>query len=245
RVEAMIEQKKELNSQEGEDGMTPLCLAAEKGYARVAQTLLKHGADVKARSKSGFAPLDIAASSCQVDLADVLLLAGADPNARHPEFQVTPLHAAAARGCREIVVMLLNHKADVNARDKGGRTPMHYACSKNEVEAAEALLSDGARINEADNEGNSPLHLAAGGYVKILGHPQTKEAGGVKTTTYTQVHLECEGVVKLLLKNGAEVNVKNKADRTPLAVAEHPTDQLGPLQPNALTAELLKKHGAK
>jgi hypothetical protein len=243
RVETMIEQKKDLNFQEGEQGLSPLCMAAEKGYARVALSLLKHGADVTFRSKSGFAPLDFAASFCQVDLVDVLLFAGADPNSRQPEAQVTPLHGAALRGCREIVVKLLDHKADVNSLDKRGRSPLHYACSKNEVAAADALLRHGAKVNQANNDGNTPLHIAAGGYVKTLSRPQTTEAAGVKTTTVEQVNLECDGVVKLLLQNGAEVNVKNKAGQTPLAIADHPTDPFA--QANPLTAELLKKYGAK
>lgn len=223
--------------------MTPLCRAASKGHARVALTLLEHGADVGARSKSGFSPLHLAASFCQADVADVLLFAGADPNVRHLDFQVTPLHGAALRGCREIIVKLLGRNADVNSRDKAGRTALHYACSQNHVQAAQTLLSHGAKIGAADDKGNTPLHVAAGGYVKVLDQPKTEKVGNATQTTYTQVHLECEDVVKLLLEKGAPVNAKNHAGRTPLAVAEHPTDVFA--QPNHRTAELLKKHGAK
>ena len=41
----------------------------------------------------------------------------------------TPLHLAAGYNRTRIVEILLQHGADVHAKDKGGLVPLHNACS--------------------------------------------------------------------------------------------------------------------
>jgi hypothetical protein len=55
-----------------------------------------------------------------------LLANGADPNAREPGGS-SALHAAAARGARELVAMLVRKGADPDRRDDRGRTPIELA----------------------------------------------------------------------------------------------------------------------
>ncbi|HEY5921123.1 MAG TPA: ankyrin repeat domain-containing protein [Kofleriaceae bacterium] len=58
--------------------------------------------------------------------AATLLANGADPNAREPRGS-SALHAAAARGSRELVAMLVRMGADPDHRDTDGRTPIELA----------------------------------------------------------------------------------------------------------------------
>jgi ankyrin repeat protein len=57
----------------------------------------------------------------------------------------TPLHLAAASGNAEVVTSLLDHDAEVDAREaEWGQTPLIFAASMNRVEAIRALLARGA-----------------------------------------------------------------------------------------------------
>ena len=53
----------------------------------------------------------------------------------------TPLHLAAFTGRTEVVRLLLERGADVNAKnEKGGETPLHNAAMNGHAEAAVLLL---------------------------------------------------------------------------------------------------------
>jgi ankyrin repeat protein len=66
-----------------------------------------------------------AASLCRPKAAKSVIEAGADVNWKDSIVGLTPLHAAVARGCVEVVDILINAKADVNVADGLGRTPLH------------------------------------------------------------------------------------------------------------------------
>ncbi|XP_025420007.1 uncharacterized protein LOC112690247, partial [Sipha flava] len=117
----------------------------------------------------------------------------------------TPLHYAVQNGYNEVVGVLLNKGADVNAKttDKGN-TPLHIAVSKGNDGIIKILLQHASKLNsikfndfinaQTTIKGTTALHLAA-------------EKGNLH-------------VVKLLLENGAIVNIKNSVEDTPLQVAE-------------------------
>ncbi|XP_065071133.1 poly [ADP-ribose] polymerase tankyrase-2-like isoform X2 [Rhopilema esculentum] len=73
----------------------------------------------------------------------------------------TPLHFAAGFGRKDIVDFLLQHGADVHARDDGGLIPLHNACSFGHVEVTLLLLRHSADVNARDNWNYTPLHEAA------------------------------------------------------------------------------------
>src|SRR5262249_13931012 len=91
------------------DGTTPLMVAAGLGRASFAPTLKRSPRSHKAE-----------------DAVRVLLAAGADVNAAH-EADFTALHGAAFRGLNEVVEILVEHEAKINARDFRGRTPYRLA----------------------------------------------------------------------------------------------------------------------
>lgn len=82
----------------------------------------------------------------------------------------TPLHLAASRGNAEVVSILLEHGATVDAKSARGMTPLHYAIEKGDVATVGALLDAGADINAQNNNGDNPaLHIAAGcGHIDVL-----------------------------------------------------------------------------
>ena len=74
-----------------------------------------------------------------------------------------PLHWAASGGTdrSDVIALLLEAGADVNARSGGGRVPLHSAAGSGSLEHVSLLLKAGADVNARDGVGNTLLHLAA------------------------------------------------------------------------------------
>lgn len=51
----------------------------------------------------------------------------------------TPLMEAASAGHVEIVRLLLQHKAEINAQSSSGNTPLMYACGGGHLEVVKVL----------------------------------------------------------------------------------------------------------
>ena len=139
------------------DGFSPLFYAQSP---EVAQELFRANADPSIVVK-GQTPLHRAVSG---DIVDILIANGcilndkpdANPFSKTKLSTFTPLHSAASRSA-DVVLRLIHHKADVNARESSGKTPLHFAV---DVDVAESLLSAKADINALDAHGFTALHYA-------------------------------------------------------------------------------------
>ncbi|XP_046983414.1 BRCA1-associated RING domain protein 1-like [Schistocerca americana] len=89
-----------------------------------------------------------------------LIAAGADVGARGGQWGWTALHWAASRGDVEVVRLLLEAGAAVDARDKDGWTPLHCAAAYRQAEVVAALLDAGADRGATGSGGETPLDLA-------------------------------------------------------------------------------------
>lgn len=73
----------------------------------------------------------------------------------------TPLHLAAKNGCTEVVQLLLEHKANVEAKASNGMTPLHlavwFSLKHEDLSTVEALLRFHADASVIDNDGMTPL----------------------------------------------------------------------------------------
>jgi hypothetical protein len=78
-------------------GVTPLSVAARKGYADIAGLLIAKGAEVDAANMLGATPLLLAVEAGHKDMAVLLIARGADVHAVN-ELGITPLMGAAAEG---------------------------------------------------------------------------------------------------------------------------------------------------
>ena len=124
-------------------GMKSFGTNQHESSAEIIQLLLKAGADLNLTTDDGTTPLMMAAGLGRAthiptapgraerapsaeEAVKVLLAAGADVNAAN-EADFTALHGAAYRGLNEVVQILVDHDADINARDFRGRTPFRLA----------------------------------------------------------------------------------------------------------------------
>ncbi|XP_042441115.1 E3 ubiquitin-protein ligase XBAT33-like [Zingiber officinale] len=82
----------------------------------------------------------------------------------------SPLHAAAARGHAEIVMMLLEKGADLNLRNICGQTPLMEACCSGRWEVVQTLLLYRCNVSKVEFlSGRTALHFAAaGGHARCI-----------------------------------------------------------------------------
>ena len=124
------------------------------------------------------------------------LAAGADVNATHGHWTTTPLHCAAYGGCNEVVELLIESGADVNAKivnakienanDVNGMTPLHEAAFGGYKEIAELLIAKGADVNAKSRFDGTPLDEA--------------------------VRMKCTQIADLLRKHGGKTGEELKAE---------------------------------
>jgi ankyrin repeat protein len=72
-----------------------------------------------------------------------------------------PLHLAATHCHTDVVLLLLNKGAKVNAKAAGGATPLHLAAQAGCVDVVNLLLAKGAKVNARDDQKRTPLDRAA------------------------------------------------------------------------------------
>ena len=61
---------------------------------------------------------------------------------------------------KEVVPLLLNRGANIKAHDNGGQTALHFAVIHGRIEAISLLLNRSANIEAHDNKGQTALHFA-------------------------------------------------------------------------------------
>ena len=92
--------------------------------------------------------------------------------------------------------LLIQHGADVTARDEAHSTPLHLASSKGSSETVKLLICHGADSNARDGKRMTPLHLAASSRLALDGD-----------------------IVRLLLGHSADVDAEDDRGRTPFQIA--------------------------
>lgn len=138
-------------------------------------------------------------SNNDIDEVKKLLKAGVPVDKKS---QYTPLHKAAERGNTNIVALLLEMRAKVNAKGDWGNTPLHLAARNGHADVVALLIQKGAKVNMRNVFGDTPLHEAA------------EESGN-------HSHL---GIVTLLIKKGANVNMKDINGQTAHDLSEEGDD---------------------
>jgi hypothetical protein len=257
----------DLNTKDSK-GATVLLTATVRGHAKLAIYLLERGAYPNA-DKTGYSVLHWAAGSWETEmtgpngivpprdhewsairgvqkgklgLVQALLEHGADPNAllkRQPPragYTVfsqrprgsTPFALAAMAGDAAVMRVLADAGADPLIAAKDQTTPLMMAAgvarslAESRVSNADSLAAVkvavelGADVNTANKIGETALHGAA--------------------------RIRSDAIVQFLVDNGANVNVKNEREQSPLFIAEryfHPGSP--PLVERTSTGDLLRK----
>jgi ankyrin repeat protein len=240
------------------EGTSALIIAIINGHWETASALIDKGANVNAADIKGMTPLYAAIDmhtlgdtfgrpypappviEGSVALIRKLLAKGANPNARLKGTILKRVYDAgdgrlgegatpflrAARKCDVLVMnLLIEAGADPTLSQKSGNNALMLAAGAvssggdetqriSEAQAIAAVkigLAAGIDVNETNTNGDTVMHTAA------------TTGGGLRD------------LIRLLADSGARLDIKNKADRTPLEAAERAR------QPNDATIALLQQ----
>jgi len=210
-VKLLLDRAANVRAGSGDYG-APLHLAVmgrgpdEEANVEIAELLIARGADLEALGPiPRWTPLHQAAAWDRVDMAELLIKKGANVNSRprDPGGQ-TPLHTAVmVKRSLSMARLLVDHGADLRARDNIGCTPLDLALlnPRPSLDVVRLFLDHGADVDSRTQggvfdweAGATPLHRAV-------------------------FHREI-GIVELLISRGADVNAKNRMGKTPLALAK-------------------------
>jgi ankyrin repeat protein len=134
------------------------------------------------------------------------------------------LLAAAHAGHQDIVVLLIQHGADVNACDAEGGTALHAAAYSGHLNCVVVLLEASALVSKVDNRGVSPLHIAArNGHVDVLrtlldklesvSEANKADLHGMRVLHHAVGHPKC---VELLIERKFPLDDQDATGSTPL-----------------------------
>jgi ankyrin repeat protein len=202
-------------------GWSPLLVATQNRYYKLASYLLDHGADPNLAHNGGWTPLYLATDNRNIENGDYPVR---KPDMDHLDF----------------IKLLIDKGANVNARmrdssetrtvftnqwlDENGATAFFRASQSGDLELMKLLLARGADPKIATALGVTALHVAAGiGWVEGITNEWSPQA------TYE--------AVKLLIELGLDVNAQADTGRVALHGAAHKgrTDVI----------QILADHGAR
>ena len=132
----------------------------------------------------------------RMDRARVEAMLARDPSLVHSvrsKGGKTPLHHAATYGAHELIGVLVDHGADLDARDQTGLTALHVAAMIGRERETKLLVELGADVGVRDWFGDTALYSAA-------------------------LHGQGE-IVVLLARAGADLWTKNYDGNTPMEAA--------------------------
>ncbi|WP_341816915.1 ankyrin repeat domain-containing protein [Wolbachia endosymbiont (group A) of Agelastica alni] len=179
-IEKLIENGANVN-EKGDNENTPLHWAAAKGRLEVVEKLIEKGANIGVEDKGGKTPFERAEKNQRTEVAKFLATVKDNDDK-------TALHYAAEKGNLDLVRLLIENVADINAKNKDGMTPfkialvydktevinflaiakdknnntaLHYAVEGDEYGLTFSLLFKGADLEARNEDGMTPLLLAA------------------------------------------------------------------------------------
>ncbi|XP_070579650.1 transient receptor potential cation channel subfamily A member 1-like [Ptychodera flava] len=160
-AEALTEANPMQLNEDDIDGRTPLLLASVHGHHKVANALLKIGANISSRDDTRMSALSLAASKGHVDTVKVLIRNHADVHAVDKN-KNTALHHSAASGHVAVTKKLLEKGADVTMENDAGKNALEVAIEKLHEGTAKVIMEHSSwhqALVVRDKDGTTPLKL--------------------------------------------------------------------------------------
>ncbi len=199
-VKALLEGGANVNIKDTATQSTALMIAVREHHPEAAQTLIAHGADVNAPTRTGETPARRPPGAGGGSHGAGIVRGGLpDRGQQEPTpGAMSALLYAARDGRLDMAQMLVTAGADVNQIEANKINPLQMAIENNHVDVARFLLDHNADINAADFWGRTPLWLAV--EMRNLDIDKNGENGVDRTSLLS--------FIQTLLSRGAKVNAR-------------------------------------
>ena len=213
--------------------------AAAKGDVEAIKVFLANDNKIGDQNKNGYSILHIAARTAQTAVAEFALANGANINLPSNS-KKTPLHYTAQLNQLAMAKLLVEAKADLEAKDKKGRTALDLATGEAKRELANYLRGVGV-MSKSDEAAAKSIFVAAeiGALEAIKKHLEAGvDVNSLNKQKQTALHFAASAgqldAAAVLLEAKADVAVADKYQKTAL----HYSTRNGH---NATTALLIEK----
>jgi ankyrin repeat protein len=209
-------------------GLSVLSLATRNGAVRLAELLLKAGANVMDRNSANVLAYDLAVIYEHHELIELLIThmnKVVPAEDRQADDGTTALMRATMAADVKRVQALLAAGADASRRDRQGESPLSYAVAHDLNEVTQVLRSAGVERLPGDKAISPQSIVHAGGQGALgtildlldSGTPiDLTDEDGDTALTAAAAH---PGVVKVLVKRGADLSHRNGEGKTAYMIA--------------------------
>ena len=150
------------------EGRSPLHRVSVLGNFAIVKMLVKAGAGVCVTDTEGDTCLTLAAYFGHTQTVRYLVSVPEVDVNHSADDNFTALHVAAQENHAEVVEVLIDAGADIEAKNEKGSSPLHRACSEGALDTVKLLVKAGAGVRVADNRGETCLM-----YAVYRGHTET------------------------------------------------------------------------
>ncbi|KAK3610919.1 hypothetical protein CHS0354_017400 [Potamilus streckersoni] len=196
----------------------PLSIAVKQRNFGLVKLLVELGAEIEEN--------DVCLAVSKNDIETVVYFLENGYKFDKTEYNDRPQHIACKMGYLDVLKILCGYKCDINVVNRVGRTPLLLAVKEQHNHCVEYLIQHGADLTKVDNIGKSVLYygikrgkidlirraIAAGSDINAPKPPYTPPILMEET-------LRSPIIVDLLVKAGADVNVCDVLNDSPLLVA--------------------------
>ena len=213
---------REMNARDPVSGMSPLSLALRGNHLEAARMLLASGANVDLPNRHGETELCKAVQNGDAAKVKLLLDHGANVWEASKSGQSLVFDAVIGND-PSVITMLLDRGLAVDQPDKHGHTAFCQAAALGSVEAAKILMERGANVSHVTSLSRTAIMLAVeGGHLELFELLLSADKTLLHKTDSrgnTALHLAAEkghdAILRLVIKSGADLHLKNKGGLTP------------------------------
>ncbi|XP_071082120.1 uncharacterized protein [Haliotis cracherodii] len=206
----------------GQNGYTPIMMAALKGHQSVFDLLVSKQADLTLVNNHGDSLLHVA---CQGGNRAIVqyLVSPSNINTRGQN-GYTPIMMAALKGHQSVFDLLVSKQADLTLVDNNGDSLLHVACQGGNRAIVQYLVSP-SNINTRGQNGLIPIMIAAfKGHQSVFDLLVSKQADLtlVDNNGDSLLHVACEGGNKAIVQHllsPSNINTRGRNGYTPIMIA--------------------------
>ncbi|KAJ5076563.1 c2 domain containing protein [Anaeramoeba ignava] len=202
-----------LNEQD-HSGVTPLMYCVREEHLECTKYLIFQGASVNITDYDGWSLVHYAANIPNFEFIEYLIETQKMPVNGSTRTKLMPIHLASKIGNIQVLTLLLENSADINARNNSGWSPVCFACDAGKIDAIKFLISKGADYQNFKTANDDTLiHIAAtSGKIDILDYfiklkiPIDQKNSTQSTPLHLAIIHHHFDVANILISNGAQIN---------------------------------------